>query len=189
MKAPTIKKYLVPRKIAGRWTTFNGAMQGALAVPELYDSAKHAKALALLGQNSDEDLLCVYCGAAAATWDHLECVVKSRYYSGSGHRIYNLVPACRTCNEKKGGKPWAAFLLEIGGADEGLRRERLERFAQRELVERFGWDDIVRELPDLAKRYQELITEIRGKLKEADDLAAQIRAKAASRRESTTARR
>lgn len=40
--------------------------------------------------------VCVYCGGGAGTADHVHPRAK-----GGGHRLGNLVPACRTCNGKK----------------------------------------------------------------------------------------
>jgi hypothetical protein len=181
MKAATAKKYLKPHKIMSRWTTFNGSMQAALAVPEVYDAKRHADALALLGQNVEDDLRCVYCEAQAATWDHLENNVKAGRFSGFGHRIYNLVPACRTCNEKKGSKPWQAFLEERNAADKAARAVALKRFSARNAKESFGWGQIERELPELAREYDRLRDEIQEKLRAADAVALKIRAEIASR--------
>jgi 5-methylcytosine-specific restriction endonuclease McrA len=40
--------------------------------------------------------MCVYCGSGAGTADHVVPRAK-----GGGHRLGNLVPACRPCNERK----------------------------------------------------------------------------------------
>src|SRR5690349_11010298 len=109
MRARSIRKYLRPHPILDRWTTFNGAFQGALAAHEEYDATKHAQALILLGQDPEGELRCVYCEAEAMTWDHLENNVRGGRFSGHGNRLYNLVPACRTCNESKGAKSWQDF--------------------------------------------------------------------------------
>jgi len=181
MKAQSIKKYLKPSKIAGRWTTFNGAMQAALAVPEAYDPERHAEALRLLGLDNFESLRCVYCGEPAKTWDHLENNVRGGRFSGFGHRIFNLVPACRTCNEKKGGKHWRDHLEKCNPPDKSERTRRLEAFAQRNDAERFGWAEIEREFPELAAEYDQLRADIREKLEAADRVAERIREKVARR--------
>lgn len=170
MRAASIKKYLKASKIAGRWTTFNGSFQAALAVPESYDAVKHARALKLLGRDPGAELTCVYCDKPAATWDHLENNVRGGRYSGYGHRIFNLVPACRTCNESKSGKSWPAF---VDG--DPTRRARLEAFAAADAHERFGWERIVQDLPELAQRHLQIQEDVRSKVREADDVAADIR--------------
>jgi hypothetical protein len=175
MKASSVKKYLKEPKILRRWTTFNGSIQSALGVPEVYDADRHAAALALLGQSVEDDLLCVYCGAAAATWDHLENNVRGTRFSGFGHRIYNLVPACRSCNERKGRKDWKEYLDKLDPTDKTERANALARFAKENAAESFGWEQIEREFPDLAKEYDELRNEIREKLRAADSVALKIR--------------
>jgi hypothetical protein len=176
MRAESIRRYLKVHKAVGRWTTVNGALQAALAVPETYDAAKHADALRVLDQDADDDLRCVYCGELAATWDHLANNVQRGRYSGYGNRIYNLVPACRTCNERKGGKTWQAWLEKLGAGAVAGAAERIAAFAQRDEHERFGWAEIEAELPELAGRYVRLVADIRAKLIEADEVAKQIRA-------------
>lgn len=175
MKANTVKKYLKPSKIMNRWTTFNGAMQAALAVPERYDPERHAEALRILGFADAEDLTCVYCGDPAKTWDHLENNVKNGRFSGFGHRLFNLVPACRTCNEKKGAKHWRVFLDELNPADQLERAQAIEAFSRRNAAESFGWAQIQQEFPELAGEYDRLLEEIRERLRAADQVAQQIR--------------
>jgi|GEM_PF-6750080 len=60
--------------------------------------------LELLDQGPTSDLECLFCGAPAASWDHLESIVLAKQYNPPGHVIGNLVPACRTCNERKGNQ-------------------------------------------------------------------------------------
>jgi hypothetical protein len=191
MKANTVKKYLRPSRIKGRWTTFDGSLQAALAVHDEYDEydeydeARHAEALAVLEQSGASDLRCVYCGAEAATWDHLENNVKDGRFSGFGHRIYNLVPACRSCNEKKGSKPWRLYLDETNPLDKSARAAALARFAERNDAERFGWSEIQRDFPELAANYDKLLDEIKKQLKKADEVASKIREAIAARKIAT----
>ena len=175
MKADTVRKYLKPFRIQSRWTTFNGSFQAALAVPEEYDRARHAEALRLLAQEPDVELECVYCGAPAATWDHLENNVKGGRFSGFGHRIFNLVPACRTCNEKKGGTNWRTFLSKRAPADQERRETVLAAFAARNAAESFGWEQIRGEFPELATEFDSLLSEVRERLVAADAVALKIR--------------
>lgn len=181
MKADTVRKYLKPYKVMSRWTTFNGALQAGLAVPEAYDPTRHAEALTLLGQDPEGDLSCVYCGGPAATWDHLENNVKKGRFSGFGHRIFNLVPACRTCNERKGGKHWKVFLDKLEPPDKAARVRVIGEFAKRNAAENFGWDEIEREFPELAKHYDLLRREIHERLRLADQVAIKIRAAVSAR--------
>ena len=182
MKAEDITKYLKNYRIQSRWTTFNAAFQSALAVPDEYDVGRVSELVQILGQDPSEDLSCVYCGSPAATWDHLYNNVKDGRFSGYGHRIFNLVPACRTCNERKGAKNWRQFIEIISPSDKDVRIERLERVDQKNTEERIGWSEIKELAPDLAEQYAGLIDGVREQLKLADSLAAEIRAKIKERR-------
>lgn len=110
MKAIAIKKYLRPSTVMGRKSTFTNAFASALAPHDVYDVAAVAAAMRDLGQDPDGDLACVYCGREAATWDHVFNRVVKGDFSGHGHRIRNLVPCCRSCNESKGQKAWLDYL-------------------------------------------------------------------------------
>lgn len=177
----SVKDYLKPYRISSRWTTFNGAFQAALCVPEMYDRAKAEEALALLGQPPKGSLTCVYCGAPAATWDHFNNTVRQGRFSGYGHRVFNLVPACRSCNESKGSKPWLEFIQSIDDPGRDARIKRLQAFAAKADREQFGWEQISREFPDEARRYDGLIKSLRALLDEGDALATTIREKVSVR--------
>jgi hypothetical protein len=178
-----MKTYLKSKhRIIGRWTTINGAFQHAIDVPELYDENKARTALELLGQDPDADLTCVYCGDPAKTWDHLNNNVMDGWFSGYGSRIYNLVPACRRCNESKTQKPWKKYLEYLNRDDRETRESVLSRFAEKTEAARFGWSEIKAEFPDLAKDYAALRTELRSLLEKADGIAEQIRGKIHERR-------
>ena len=51
--------------------------------------------------------LCAYCPAQADTIDHIIPLAK-----GGTHDWFNLAPACRSCNAKKGTKDLLQFLTE-----------------------------------------------------------------------------
>lgn len=176
MRSTSVKKYLKEHRIIGRWTTFNNSLQSALAIPESFDESKLADAMRILGQNS-EDLKCVYCGKDAATWDHLYNNVVNGRFSGYGHRIFNLVPACRTCNESKGNKHWRDFLEKLNPSNLNERIKILTEFEARSNRERLGWQEIVAAVPDLAKQYDQVQTELRASLERADFIAQQIRSR------------
>lgn len=172
MTLAAAKKYLKDFKVRSRWTTFNGAMQLALAIPEPFNEKKIREGLQLLGQNAD-DLRCVYCGSEAKTWDHLFNSVQAKRFSGYGNRISNLVPACRNCNERKGAKHWRVFATEIGATPD--RMSKLEAFAAKTSREAFDWGAIEKEFPSQAKEFQEVIDRIDQAITDADALAARIR--------------
>jgi hypothetical protein len=171
----SIKKYLRPFRIASKQTTFNGAVQLALAVHDEFDLERVEELLSLLEQSVGAELQCVYCGKPAATWDHLFNNVSEKRFSGYGNRIFNLVPACRTCNEKKGSKHWRTF-AKLVAADFSAVERRLSAVEKRNDAERYPWDLIVKRHPDLAAKYDKAQEELRAKIRELDGLAEQIRA-------------
>ena len=173
-RADSIKKYLKPFKIVSKMTTFNGAVQLALAVHDDFDAVRVAELLRLLEQSIDADLMCVYCGKPAATWDHLFNNVADKRFSGYGNRIFNLVPACRTCNEKKGSKHWRVF-AKIVAADFAAVERRLAAVEKRFDAEKYSWERILKRHPELAAEYEKAQAELRTKLVELDALADRIR--------------
>lgn len=174
-----MKKYLRPFRILSRWTTFNGAFQLALAVHEKYDESKVGRLLKALDQEPKDILRCVYCGEPARTWDHLFNNVKQGRFSGYGNRIFNLVPACRSCNERKGPKHWKVFLSQVGNerADVDIQKvaSRLAAVEALDDGERYPWSRISGRCPELAAKYEELISDVRSKLQELDAVASAIR--------------
>ncbi len=64
-----------------------------------------------LHQDSEARLACVYCGAAATEWDHLQPLVSKRRPSGHLNVYGNLVPACGTCNHSKGAQDWRKWMV------------------------------------------------------------------------------
>ncbi len=115
MRKQDIKRHLQDYSILNkRKTTINHAFASALSISDLYDESKIDLALKILGQDPDNDLICVYCGNDAETWDHIKAVVNEKEFSGYGHRINNLLPCCKKCNSKKGNKDWMVFLHHEG---------------------------------------------------------------------------
>jgi len=175
-RAESMRAVLKEHPIARRWSTINGAIQIALAVPEVYDEKKVAELIELLDQKMDDILTCVYCGDDAATWDHLLNNIQGGRFSGYGNRILNLVPACRTCNERKGGKPWRDFVKEVAPTNVEDVIRRLAAVEARNDVERHSWEMIQTRYPDLASSYDRAQGELRAKVQELDKIAEQIRA-------------
>ncbi|HTR53356.1 MAG TPA: HNH endonuclease [Kofleriaceae bacterium] len=174
LRAVSIKKYLKPFKITSRHTTFNGSVQCALAVHDSYDVSRVAELIALLEQAANSDLICVYCDKPAATWDHLHNNVQNKRFSGYGNRIFNLVPACRTCNEKKGAKHWRAFAKTVAPDMDAVER-RLSAVEKRNDAERYPWEMIVKRHAALAAEYDRAQDELWEKIRQLDAIAARIR--------------
>lgn len=138
MKRKAIRTHLQPYSIVKRRkTTINHAFASALALNEEYDDHQVAEALRFLGQDPDADLLCSYCeDRAAETWDHIFGLVSEGEYFGYGHSLGNLLPCCKQCNSRKGGKDWREFLMsftpKINGCEERIARLEcyIARYAQ-----------------------------------------------------------
>ncbi|WP_373320119.1 HNH endonuclease [Ruegeria spongiae] len=179
LKTSSIKKYLKPNTIAQRKSTFSNAFASALAPYDEYSEAAVEEAIYDLGQDPTADLVCVYCGEEAATWDHVFNRVLKGEFSGHGHRIRNLVPCCRTCNERKGKKHWKTFLELLNAPDKDLRIRQIERF----LCAHAAPDDhevIRNKAPEELNQFLEIRSQIFSLMAEADQLAKIIRQKAKS---------
>lgn len=178
MKKSSIRKYLKPQPISSRISTFKNAFASALADFDAYDETAVNQALIDLGQDPEGDLLCVYCGAPAATWDHVNARVSKGEYSGHGHTIRNLVPSCRTCNEKKGASGWQAWLDKLGGPDHAERVSRMEQFLAGGASRLATLEHLRAAAPEEFERYLIVRHKVFDLLKEADQLAKEIRARA-----------
>ena len=162
----------------GRKSTFANAFASALAPYDSFVRAAVVEAMNDLEQDPDGDLECVYCGAEAATWDHVFNRVVKGDFSGHGHRIRNLVPCCRTCNESKGQKPWREFLETRNPPDKDLRLRRMERFVRSTDDQIINPDGMRQQATEELKRFREIRSQIFELMAEADRLAAIIRQKA-----------
>ncbi|GAA6190905.1 HNH endonuclease [Phaeobacter sp. NW0010-22] len=177
MKTSSIKKYLKPNTIQSRKSTFSNAFASALAPHDKYSEAEVARAISDLDQDPTQDLDCVYCGKAAATWDHVFNRVVNGEFSGHGHRIRNLVPCCRTCNERKGKKHWRAFLQTLNAEDKDQRVCRMERFLHANPVPD-DYEVIQSNAPEELGKFLQVRDQIFSLMVEADQLAKAIREKA-----------
>ena len=177
MKAVTIKKYLKPSTVMGRKSTFANAFASALAPHDEYVPAVVEEAMLDLGQDPDGELQCVYCGAEAATWDHVFNRVVKGDFSGYGHQIRNLVPCCRTCNERKGQKPWRDFLETRDPPDKEERIRLMEQFLAKKDAQPVDTAAMSQLAGDELGRFLEIRSQVFDLLAEADRLAAIIREK------------
>ncbi len=180
MIASSIKNYLRPSTVMGRKSTFSSAFASALAPHDAYVPAAVSEAIRDLGQDPDAELDCVYCGAKAATWDHVFGRVVKGDFSGHGHRIRNLVPCCRTCNESKGKKPWREFLETRNSPDKNARISRMERFLGNTDAQVIDTEGMRHKAAEELRRFLEIRSQVFDLMAEADRLAAIIRQKVAS---------
>lgn len=177
MKLESIKKHLRPQRLNSRRSTWSNAFASALAPHDDFNEMLVAEALRDLGQDPGTELKCVYCGEPAATWDHVFNKVEQGEFSGYGHQIRNLVPSCRTCNERKGKMPWYKWLKRLSPPDWKKRIARMEKFLRRGEGRRISPEDFKRTAGDEYCRFIEIRGQIFELLDEADNLAEIIREK------------
>lgn len=179
MKGSSIKKYLKPNTIQSRKSTFSNAFASALAPYDDYSEIEVERVVQDLDQDPAEDLFCVYCGTEAATWDHVYNRVLNGEFSGHGHRIRNLVPCCRTCNESKGKKHWKSFLESLDSDDKDQRVHRIERFLHSHAAPN-DYEIIKSKAPEELDQFLQVWGQIFDLMAKADQLANTIRRKAMS---------
>ncbi len=134
------------------------------------------EAIRFLGQDPQSDLVCVYCGGEAATWDHLVGLVKNGELRGFGHQIGNLVPCCARCNARKGSQDWIHF-IEAGVEDPDKRswlRETLTAYTAR-FARKIDVEPAKASYPEDWAEYSRLKGQIFALMNEADVVAARIR--------------
>ena len=176
MRIAAIRSYLRPYSIvARRSTTVNHAFAASIAPSDTFDTEAVRAAVVALGQNPDADLVCIYCGSEAETWDHVHATVKDKKFSGHGHRLGNLLPCCKPCNSKKGNKDWRVFLAALRATD--AERRRRERLIEGYLKKYGGKDPIPEHLPEY-RELQEIRQQVLELFSKADKLASIVRSKA-----------
>ena len=166
------KSTMKPYKMASRSSTISNAFAQALAPSDSFNAEQLEKAFRELGlYDENGNLLCTYCSAKSSSVDHLNPLVYQSKFTGWGHVFGNLVPACGSCNQKKGGKPWRDFVSEITFSKE--RVEQLERY-ERKAPQPISQDDLASFYPDLLDAYQRLRELSIDTMKAAQSLANEI---------------
>lgn len=54
---------------------------------------------------------CAYCGGGQTEWDHLFAIVNDNKWTGYFTEVNNLIPACGKCNQSRGKRPYAEWML------------------------------------------------------------------------------
>jgi len=176
MKIDSIKAHLQPYSIMKkRQTTINHAFASAIAPSDSYDAKTVKEAVALLGQDPEKDLLCVYCGAEAETWDHVFGLVRDLRFSGYGHVIGNLLPSCKKCNSEKGNRDWEGFLRKKNGNDAGSKIEVIKRYFAKYLPAQVDYEKIKNACPDEIGQLDSIKNKVMELFKEADVIAERVR--------------
>jgi len=95
--------------VSGRSSTITAAVWKSIMPyknPTIDQVEENLKALGM----STEHSYCAYCGDKWTSWDHLFSVVVDSVYTGFFTDIFNLVPACSTCNSSKGNSEWREWM-------------------------------------------------------------------------------
>ena len=180
MDLESIKAKLKIRSIyQERWTSVANGLASALAPRDSYDREALAEAMHVLGQADPENLTCVYCDAPAQHWDHLFGTVKSGRFSGYGHVIGNLVPACHQCNTKKGGKTWEQWCILKGSSPE--RVGRLRAFTELYPLRQITDAELQSRFPEEMRELDEIREELRRLLIRADEISKRVQSQIAER--------
>ncbi len=174
MKVVSIRRHLSPYLIhQRRATTVHHTFASAIAPSDEYEHGSIVEALSALGQDDPDHLRCVYCGDAAETWDHLHALVEDKQFSGYGHTLGNLVPACKSCNSRKGNKQWKEWLQSVDAPDE--RINALKKHALDHQAFSLSESEMRSLVPGPFKRLDAIKEEILDLMKKADVEAAKIR--------------
>lgn len=167
------KTMMKPYNMSSRSSTISNAFAQALAPSDEFDADLLKQAFMDLGLYDEEGVLhCTYCGVKSGSVDHLNPLVSQSKFTGWGHVFGNLVPACQTCNQKKGGKPWRDFSAEVGLTED--RIQLLEQYESR-APEVVSQDDLTVFYPDLLDAYQRMRELTINTLKAAQSIANEIR--------------
>ena len=138
------------------------------------------EAVTLLGQDSEKDLLCVYCDEPAETWDHVFGLVRDLKFSGYGHVIGNLLPCCKKCNSEKGNRDWESFLRKKNGNVATLKIAMLKQYFEKHLSKKVSYEDIKAACPAEIARLGLIKDKVMELFIEADTIAEKIRGKVIS---------
>ncbi len=174
MNLRSVRKHLRTYSIRQRRaSTIHHAFASAVAPADAFDLERFAEALSSLGQSDMDELRCVYCDGSAETWDHLHALVRDTHFSGYGHTLGNLVPACSPCNARKGNKDWREWMESEGRS--ARRISAIDRHAAAYGALTLSEEEMREIAPDAFRRLDRLKDEILEMMREADDAAADIR--------------
>lgn len=103
-------KMPTPMNITGRSSSITNSFINSIIPVIVLTNEQVKEALEILAMDH-ESFQCSYCGDTASEWDHLRPLVLKRQPTGYISEIHNLVPACGKCNQSKGNKPWATWMV------------------------------------------------------------------------------
>jgi len=176
MKIESIRSHLQPYSIMKkRQTTINHAFASAIAPSDHYEVKVIKEAVALLGQDPEKDLFCVYCNEAAETWDHVFGLVKDLKFSGYGHVIGNLLPCCKKCNSEKGNRNWEAYIIRKNVDNATVKVNMVKQYFKKYLPAKVDYEKIKSICPAEIHQLNLIRDKIMELFKEADTIAEKVR--------------
>lgn len=122
-------------KITGRSSSITNSFINSIIPVFEPTNEQIKKALEILGMDHN-NFQCSYCGSVVSEWDHLRPLVLNKKPTGYVSEIHNLVPSCGKCNQSKGNKLWANWMVSEaklspqsrGVKDIDLRMQRLAEY-------------------------------------------------------------
>ena len=126
MKAQSVNRYFRPYGLLGtnRLSNLRSFLVRVISPFDNVDDPRRDHALReTLGQEDLQNLLCVFCGKAAQEWDHLVEAAQ-----GGGHQIGNLVPACMSCNRRRGDWELRIDRLGLVEGESETRKARIRAY-------------------------------------------------------------
>jgi 5-methylcytosine-specific restriction endonuclease McrA len=95
---------------------------------------------------------CVYCGGEQTEWDHINAVVANNKWTGYFTEINNLIPACGKCNQSRGNKSYAEWMVSDAdfSAKSALKKRKnlSEREAYDEAIDKVKLiDSVIQKMP------------------------------------------
>lgn len=137
-------------KITGRSSSITNAFINSI-IPVIKPTNSQVKTALEILRMSHDKFECAYCGAQATEWDHLRPLVKDKMPTGYISEIHNLVPACGKCNQSKGNKHWADWIVSDaklspkskGVENLSLRIQRLKEYEQWEVPTKVDFEKVI----------------------------------------------
>ncbi len=177
-KGPSVKT------ICSRTATITNAFGNAIMPVVEPSDAEIEAVLDGIGQGGKtiDKQSCVYCSEKATEWDHLNPMIRDKKPTGYFSEIWNLVPACGTCNQSKGARDWADWIgsdapksPKVQGKPWEENRRRLDGYL-RSRPQRATCIDIKAIVEaDRLQAYEDLRQNILKLMKAADEIAAELR--------------
>ena len=169
-------------KIKSRSSTISNAFVHAI-IPTIIPEDEELEEIFKILSIDVENITCVYCGKEASSWDHFRPLVDNKEATGYITEIYNMVPACNTCNSSKGNQDWDKW---IDGNSKRARnienkdkhKEKIKNFVKYSNCKVSNVKEIINTHNEISNKiieYNKMRDEIINKLEEAQKKANEIK--------------